>query len=257
LFVFIGGLLGGAAIVPEARTEEAGTLRVGVSPVFPPMVFKQGKELGGLEVDLARTLGEKLMRKVVFVELDWEDQTEALVDGKIDIIMSSMSVTPARNSILSFTRPYLKVGQMALVRSEDRHKHLLGLMVPSGVKIGVIRATTGEFLVQRDFPKAKRKAYSSGTDAARALMRGKVELFIADSTLVWYLAGTHAAEGLATVPFVLSEELLAWGVAGGTTICWRPQMSSFPAPSRMERSRKRSNAGWPSSSCSSGRSIRT
>jgi len=215
LLRFIVGWLAGAAIVPEARTEEAGTLRVGVSPVFPPMVFKQGKEVAGVEIDLARGLGEKLRRKVVFVELDWEDQTEALVAGKIDIIMSSMSVTPARNSVLSFTRPYLKVGQMALVRSEDRHKHLLGLMVPLDAKVGVIKATTGEFLVQRDFPKAKRKAFSSGGDAARALMRGKVELFIADSTLVWYLAGTHAAEGLATAPFVLSEELLAWGVRRG------------------------------------------
>jgi len=33
-------------------------LRVGVSPVFPPMVFKQGKELVGVEVELARALGE-------------------------------------------------------------------------------------------------------------------------------------------------------------------------------------------------------
>ena len=38
------------------------------------MVFKQGKELAGVEVDLARALGEKLGRQVVFVELDWKDQ---------------------------------------------------------------------------------------------------------------------------------------------------------------------------------------
>jgi polar amino acid transport system substrate-binding protein len=116
---------------------------------------------------------------------------------------------------MSFTRPYFKVGQMALVRREDKNKHLLGLNIPNGSKIAVIKATIGDFLVQRDFPKAKRKTYDSGEDAAKALMRGRVDLFITDSTLVWYLAGTYAAEGLTVAPGVLSEESLAWGVRRG------------------------------------------
>ena len=215
---FTAGVLAGVAVVAvAAETKTGGTapLRVGVSPVFPPMVFKQGKELAGVEVDLARALGEKLGRKVVFVELDWKDQTEALVAGKTDIIMSSMSVTMARNSVMSFTRPYFKIGQMALVRRENRSKHPLGLMVPPGTKVAVIKATTGDFLVQREFPRASRKTFASGAEAARALMKGGVDLFIADSTLVWYLAGTHAAEGLTVVPIPLSEEFLAWGVRRG------------------------------------------
>ena len=104
----------------------APVLRVGVSPVFPPMVFKQGKELAGVEVDLARALGEKLGRKVTFVELPWEEQIEALSAGRIDIIMSSMSITTARRYVVDFSRPYLLVGQMTLVRREDEHQYLLG-----------------------------------------------------------------------------------------------------------------------------------
>jgi ABC-type amino acid transport substrate-binding protein len=209
------GYLAGAAVAAEIQTGGSAPLRVGVSPTFPPMVFKQGKELVGAEVDLARALGEKLGRKVVFVELDWEDQTEALIAGKTDIIMSSMTITAARNAVMSFTRPYLKVGQMALVRREDRNKHLLGLMIPPDTKVGVLKATTGDFLVHRDYPKAKRKTYTTGEDAARALTRGKVDMVITDSTLVWYLAGTHASDGLTVVPVALSEELLAWGVRRG------------------------------------------
>lgn len=209
------GFLAAVAVAAETRTSEPAPLRVGVSPVFPPMVFKQGKELAGVEVDLARALGEKLGRRVVFVEVDWKDQTEALVAGKTDIIMSSMSMTPARNAVMSFTRPYLKVGQMALVRREHRNKHLLGLLVPTGTKVAVIKATTGDFLVQREFPRAKRKTYNNGEEATRALMRGSVDLFITDSTLAWHLAGTHAPDGLTVVPFALSEEILAWGVRRG------------------------------------------
>lgn len=201
-------------LAQEGRPDSA-SLRVGVSPVFPPMVFKQGKELVGVEVDLARALGEKLGRKVVFVELPWEDQIEALNAGRIDIIMSSMSITTARRYVIDFSQPYLIVGQMTLVRREDQNRYVLGFPITPPGKVGVLKATTGEFLVQRDFPKARRKAFGSADEAVQALKRKKIDLFISDSTLIWRLAGLHAAEGLAAVPLVLSEEQLAWGVRKG------------------------------------------
>jgi ABC-type amino acid transport substrate-binding protein len=74
----------------------------------------------------------------------------------------------------------------------------------------VIKGTTGEFLVQRDFPKSKRKIFRTGEEAARALAKKKIDLFINDSPSIWYLAGIHATEGLTVVPTALSEEQLAW-----------------------------------------------
>jgi ABC-type amino acid transport substrate-binding protein len=202
-------------LAAQERPSEAATLRVGVSPVFPPMVFKQGKDLAGVEVDLARALGEKLGRKVSFVELPWEDQIEALTAGRTDIIMSSMSLTPARRYVIDFSRPYLIVGQMTLVRREDQHRYLLGFPIQLPGTVGVLKATTGDFLVQRDFPKARRKVFSSAAEAVQALKRKKIDLFISDSTLVWHLAGLNAADGLVAVPIALSEEQLAWGMRKG------------------------------------------
>lgn len=202
-------------LLAQERPSEPTSLRVGVSPVFPPMVFKQGKEVAGVEVDLARAFGENLGRKVTFVELPWEDQVEALTAGRIDIVMSSMSVTTARRSVIDFSRPYLVVGQMTLVRREDQNRYALGFPITPPGTVGILKATTGEFLVQRDFPKARRKVFSSAAEAVQALKRKKVDLFISDSTLVWHLAGMHAADGLAAIPFVLSEEQLAWGIRKG------------------------------------------
>jgi ABC-type amino acid transport substrate-binding protein len=205
-------LLCGPVVVAETNAPAKPPLRVGVSPNFPPMVFKQGKELAGVEVDLARALGERLGRKVEFVEVPWKDQIEKLNAGKTDIIMSSMSVTTARRYMVNFSTPYSVVGQMALVRRENAHEYLLGFPSKPGGTIGVMRATTGEFMVQRDFPKSKYKAFDSETAGAEALIKKKIGLFISDSTLVWYLAGMHAADGLTVVALPLSEERLAWAV---------------------------------------------
>jgi ABC-type amino acid transport substrate-binding protein len=216
----LGALLTAATLLaPHAHPEEpsvaAPPLRVGVSPVFPPMVFKQQGQLVGIEVDLARALGERLGRAVTFVELLWEDQIEALQQGRIDIIMSSMSITPARAFVIDFSLPYLSVGQGILVRREDEGKYLLGMPHKPSGPVGVLKATTGEFLVQRDFPKARRRTYKSEADAVQALKKKRIDLFITDSPLVWYLAGVHAAEGLSAVSFLLSQEQLAWGVRKG------------------------------------------
>ncbi len=215
IVVLVSCLSSAGPLLAQERPSEAAALRVGVSPVFPPMVFKQGKELAGVEVDLARAFGEKLGRKVVFVELPWAEQIEALRDGRTDIIMSSMSITPARQYVIDFSRPYLVVGQMALVRREDQHRYMLGFPPRLPGTVGVLKATTGEFLVQRDFPQARRKVFTVEADAVKALKKERIDLFVADSTLIWYLAGLNASEGLGVAPCTLSEEQLAWAVRKG------------------------------------------
>jgi polar amino acid transport system substrate-binding protein len=179
------------------------------------MIYKQGQEYVGLEADCARALGKALDRPVEFVSLKWEDLIPALSKGKVDIIMSSMSITQGRTMQVDFARPYMKVGQMALVRGEDRGKYLLGFQPGMSNPVGVKAATTGDFLVRQEWPKAKRKSYRTGDDAAKALLKKKIDLFIADATLIWWLAGTHEAQGLVSLPFLLSNEQLAWAVRKG------------------------------------------
>ena len=44
------------------------------------------------------------------------------------------------------------------------------------------------------------------------MQKKKIDLFVSDSSLICYLAGIHAADGLSVVPLALSEEPLAWAV---------------------------------------------
>lgn len=187
-------------------------LRVGVTANFPPMIFKEGGKPVGVEVDFAKAIGEELGRPVNLVEINWEDQIEALAEGRTDIIMSSMSMTRPRQLRVAFTKPYLAVGQSVLVRREDANKYLLGFPArPEGV-IGVLKSTTGDFLVQQEFPRSKRKEFKNSLDAAKALEKKKINLLICDLPVVWWLAGMNENAGLVAVPLLLSEEQLAWAV---------------------------------------------
>ena len=207
----------GFAPAPNGLAADPASLKVGVTPNFPPVIYKEGGKIAGVEADFARALGEALGRPVQFVEVSWEDQIPALVEGRTDIIMSSMSVTRARELRIAFAKPYLIIGQMALVRREDAYRYAIGFPArPSGT-LGVLKATTGDFLVQQEFPGNNRKEYKSGEAAAKALMKKRVDLFICDAPTVWWLAGMHEADGLIAVPIYLTQEQLAWGVRRSDT----------------------------------------
>jgi polar amino acid transport system substrate-binding protein len=192
--------------------ETPSELRVGVAPISPPMIFREGGKVVGLEADFAQALGVNLGRQVKFVELRWEDIIDALVNDKIDIIMSSMSVTRARQARIAFSNPYMRIGQMMLIRTEEQGRYGLLLDSLGDKSIGVRKGTTGDVLVQQEFSRAKRKYYRSGDDAAAALRKGRIDLFIDDSSMIWYLAGSYEAKGLTASPMVLSDEVLAWGM---------------------------------------------
>jgi polar amino acid transport system substrate-binding protein len=200
------------AACASAAEAEPGLLRVGLTPNSPPMVFKTDGRIVGIEPELADALGRHLGRKVVFVEQKWDELIDALCADKIDIIMSSMSVTPARLYRIAFSDPYLRVGQMVLARADEKYKYLANIAIQAKRGIGLKEGTTADFLVRQDFPGADRKYFKSGDQAAAALVRKKIDIFISDAPMIWYLAGQYETKGLTVTPLVLTQEQLGWGL---------------------------------------------
>jgi len=176
------------------------------------MIFKSGDRFVGVEAELAANLGRELGRKAVFVAEKWEELIDALCNGPIDIILSSMSITPARSYRIAFSEPYLKIGQMALARADEKYKYLSNIASQAERGIGLKPGTTADFLVRQELPTATRKYFTDGEQAADALTRKKIDLFISDAPMIWYLAGQYEAKGLAVTPLVLTQEQLAWGL---------------------------------------------
>jgi polar amino acid transport system substrate-binding protein len=214
IFAIVVCLVASCASTAErhAVAPNPGVLRVGITPNSPPMIFKSGSAIVGVEAELAEKLGAETGKKVVFVEEKWEDLIDALCENRIDIIMSSMSITPTRSYRIAFSEPYLRVGQMALARSEERYKYLSNVAGQATRGIGVKANTTADFLLQQELPAAKRKYYKDGDEAAKALMKKRIDLFISDAPMIWYLAGQYETKGLAVAPLVLSQEQLGWGL---------------------------------------------
>lgn len=206
-------LLGQDPARPNLSPFRVAPLKVGVTPDSPPMVFKTGDNLEGVEIDLARQLGKQLKRPVQFVELAWDEQIPALLDKRIDIIMSGMTVTRDREEIVAFSDPYLEYGQMAMVRSEDkvRYNSIKNILSTRSLT-GVISDTTGAHFVDNHFTRAKPVEFATPDEATDALVRGQVDLFIYDSPVVLWIASKRAGDEIVAVPQNLTIEYLGWAM---------------------------------------------
>ena len=192
-------------------------LRVGVSTNAPPLIYKQGNEIVGLEAELAKKFGDYLEKSVAFIELPWEEQIPALLANQTDIIMSGMSITAMRQVRIGFSKPYFRAGQMALTRSKylemipQTYYGIRGMSITA--RFGVVRGTTGETFVQTNFGRAKEIVpYETSKQAVEDLLKGRIDLLIHDGPIIFLLAAENEARGLAVVPTLLSEEYLAWGI---------------------------------------------
>ncbi|TKB06452.1 transporter substrate-binding domain-containing protein [Desulforhopalus sp. IMCC35007] len=189
-------------------------LRVGISADMPPMVYKIDGRLQGLEIDLAQQLGVYLKRPVKFIELDWDKQIPSLEAGKIDIIMSGMTITPKRAYRVSFTQPYMRSGQLLLVRSQEAKRYSKGIFSLMGNKpaIGTITNTTGDFFVTRTIHRANITRFSSSEKAVSALIKGDIDAFVHDAPVICYLAAQYESARLSPILQLAKEEMLAWAV---------------------------------------------
>jgi ABC-type amino acid transport substrate-binding protein len=211
ILVFIALLFSGYAAAKDAESKP-GVLRVGVAPDYPPIIFKMNRQISGVEADFARRLAKELGKSVQFVELGWEDLIPALMDGRIDIIMSGMSITESRKVRIDFTDHYLKSGLLALMRTEDSSKYnSIKSVKASYSTVGVVSGTTGESYVRKDFPLARVVTFVKASSAPSELKDRRIDVFINDAPSIIWLASENEAK-LACLCELFNTEYLGWGV---------------------------------------------
>ncbi len=197
------------------RDQSQDELIVGITANAKPLIYKQGGKILGLEADLAREFATYLNMKLRFVELPWDEQIPSLLNGKIDIIMSGLSVTKLRSYRINFSDPYFRTGQMLLVRLEDADSYPRGyydLKWKKDITIGTVKRTTGSEFITRNIKRATQRNFANSKNGVNALLTGTIDAFVYDAPMVMAYAAGHEGT-LAPIYNLLTEEYLAWGIS--------------------------------------------
>lgn len=194
----------------------AGGLRVGLSPDYPPLVFKQEGRVVGIEADNIMAVSKITGQKMTVVEMPAIKLLPALQAGEIDVIMSGMSVTAERSELVTFTDAYMQMGQMAIMHKDKVAQFAQPWSVyREGVRIGVEPGTTGAYFAEQELKDAQVKYVADAAAAFASLRNDEIDLYIHDAPTSWQLATSTENSDLISLYSPLTDEMLAWAVRKG------------------------------------------
>lgn len=164
---------------------QRGKIRVGINTDSKPFGFIGEKgEIIGYDADLARYIAQYVLKsrdRLEFVPVTPSNRLIKASTGEVDIVISTVTITPQRQEVVSFSIPYDVAGQSVLVNSNSSIKSLTDL---AGQNVGVIFGTTAEKNMKNLVPTANLLGFRSYPDAYKALKAGKINAITSDDTIL-------------------------------------------------------------------------
>jgi len=159
------------SVVEEIK--HRGVLRVGVSTFVPWSMRDTKGELIGFEIDVANKVAADLGVKAEFVPTAWDGIIPALLAGKFDVIISGMSITPARNMTVNFTIPYAHSGQQLTANKKlaGGFKSIDQFNDPK-VTITCRRGSSTCVAAQKLFPKVALRQFDDDAQCLQEVLNG-------------------------------------------------------------------------------------
>jgi ABC-type amino acid transport substrate-binding protein len=97
------------------RIQQAGVLRVGLDPSWPPFEYVDPEgEIAGFDVDLARAIGQHLGVEVHLVVSGWEGLYAAMAAGQFDVAISALPYDPWRTQQVAYSISYFNAGPVVV-----------------------------------------------------------------------------------------------------------------------------------------------
>lgn len=219
-----------AAFASCGGNSEKEKLVMATNATFPPYEYKDGDNIVGIDAEIAAAIAEELGMELEIVDTEFGSIVGGVQNGKYDMGMAGMTVTPERQESVNFSDSYANGVQVVIVAEDSTYTSPDDFYtydsegnpngVKDGVKIGVQQDTTGDIYASDTvdnggFIEDNVIRYKAGADAVQALKTGKVTAVIIDREPA--KAFVKANEGLKILETSYVDEDYAIAVAKDNT----------------------------------------
>ena len=123
-------------------------LKVGAYPANPPWEFKQPDgHFEGFEIDVANDVAKRLNTTADIQDLGFQALFAAVSAGRIDMAVSSITITPERLKNQAFSQPYYDSDGGLFTKQDSTVTSMDGL---KGKTLGAIAASSGEAWLKKN-----------------------------------------------------------------------------------------------------------
>jgi polar amino acid transport system substrate-binding protein len=140
----------------------------------------------GFEIDLVNEVAKRVGRSVQFENIPFNGLFSAVQSNRVQIAISSISITPRRLATLGFAQPYYDSEQSLSV---TRSSKIMSLEDLSGKTVGVDTASTGDIWATTNQARYKINTiarYEGLAPAMLDLANGRIDGYISDLPAVQY-----------------------------------------------------------------------
>ena len=166
-----------------------GKIKVGVSKEAKPFAYTNEKgEIVGYDVDLAKYIAQYIVKNreaVEIVPIATSDRLIMASTGEVDIVISTLTITPQREELVRFSIPYDVAGQAVMVKTNSEIRSLSDL---NGQIVGVVFGTTAEKNMPDLVPTANLRGFKTYKEAYQALKAGHINAITSDDTILCGIA---------------------------------------------------------------------
>ncbi|MEN6621989.1 MAG: transporter substrate-binding domain-containing protein [Smithella sp.] len=206
LMCFVSFAFAGPTIDSILKKNE---LVVGTSADLPPMNFKaKDGNPKGFDIDLSRMIAAAMNVKLRIEVMPFDQLIPALESGKIDMIISCMTITPERNLRVAYIGPYFMSGQ-SLLTTKDIAVGINDVndINKSNFSIALQTGTTTEKIAKMILPKAKLVVVKSPEEALNLLQKKKVKALMSDYPYTSVVSFKYKNKGFVANPPFSAEPL--------------------------------------------------
>lgn len=189
--------------------KERGTLVAGVKADYPPFGYRDsGGDVVGLEIDLAEDIADRLDVELELVPVVASNRMEFLEQGKVDVLLATMTNTEERQKVVDFVDPgHYASGTNILAPKEAGFTEWEDL---DGKPVCGVQGAFYNRRTQQDYG-AEIVAFKGTSEAYTALQQGRCVAFVYDdSALLGQLDNDDWSE--FEMPLETIDES-PWGIA--------------------------------------------
>lgn len=199
---------------------EKGELRVGMSGGQPPFTVKsKDGSLIGYEVDLAKLLANAMGVKLTLVEMPFAELLGALGEGKVDVVMSGMTMTPERNLKAAFVGPYIVSGKSILTKDSTlAQADETGDINQEDLTLIALADSTSQKFVETLLPKATLVTTKDYDEGVQMILDDKATAMVADFPICALSVMRHGDKGLVTLAEPLTIEPIGIAISPGDSL---------------------------------------
>jgi polar amino acid transport system substrate-binding protein len=164
------------------RIEQAGVIRVGIDPTYPPFEAADAQTEYGLDVDLAAAIAEDLGLQAEFVHFGYDGLYDALLTHQVDVLISALTVSQDKTRDFAFSDSYYDAGQMLVSRLSSPYNDYSEL---SNKALAVELGSEGHVIAttwQRQVPELSVIPYVDPNEVLAAVSEGHADAAIIDNT---------------------------------------------------------------------------